>query len=74
METLTVDVITEEGMRNMQELERKRLIILHRPAHSDVNADLAKRAAAIRALKGTLKKQSIESVAAQLNDLRSAWE
>ena len=74
METITVSVVSEEGLRAMQELERKRLIIMQRPVQRDSKADLQKRADAIRSLKGALPTQPIEEVDAQLNELRNAWE
>jgi hypothetical protein len=67
IQTVTIDIMSDNAMRLLQELEHLRLIHIH----SDVvqpAVNWAKRH------KGTMSKQPLDDIDNQLSELRNGWE
>ena len=69
MQTLTIEIINEKAVRLIQDMELLKLI--------HVRKDRTQKDGAINLsakYKGAMKKQPLNEVDCQLNDLRNSWE
>jgi len=68
MQTLTIDIINDQAVRLIQELELLKLIRVRKEKAPKEEVNLAIK------YKGAMKKQLLNEVDNQLNDLRNSWE
>jgi len=68
--TITIDVLNEKALNLLRDLELLKLIRLHENANAE---DLVS-PTNIAKYKGAMKKQSLNEIDNQLNELRNAWE
>jgi len=68
MQTLTIDIINDKAIKLLQDLESLKLIKLHGENSVSKNTN------PILKLKGSMVKQPVEEIEAQLKELRDSWE
>jgi len=68
-QTVTIDIIDDKALNLLVDLERLKLIRLHRQTNnlSDTKSNLHK-------FKGAMTKQSLHDIDKQLNEMRGEWE
>ena len=66
MQTLTIDIINEKAVKLILDMELLKLIRVRKEKKEGVNLSAK--------YKGAIKKQPLNEVDHQLNDLRSSWE
>ncbi|HEV7382838.1 MAG TPA: hypothetical protein VGN64_23745 [Dyadobacter sp.] len=67
-QTITLDIIDDKALNLLVDLERLKLIRLHRETNRSTDDSN------IHRYKGAIKKQPLHEVDKQLNELRSEWE
>ncbi len=66
MKTIEIDILNEKALKLLRELEHLKLI--------RVRKNLKNNSVGIAKYKGAMKKQPLNEVDKQLNELRSSWE
>jgi len=68
MKTIEIDILNEKALRLLQELEHLKLIRVRRKKSLQDNL------VSIKKYKGAMRKQPLNEVDNQLNELRGSWE